>query len=195
MNVAAFAPSWTVWIIIALLAAAALEDMWRLRISNFTCGAVLAASVVAIALSGPTYDLWQNAVVFIAALVFGTLLFSAGWMGGGDVKLFAAVSLWFKFDGALRLVAFVLIAGGLVAVIFILARLLRGRKSRAQPIGRGQIPYGVAIALGAVFALYMSTLRSTAYNPEIPRFSMTSADPALRTMTSRTNEVAAVDVS
>ncbi|MFL6733755.1 MAG: prepilin peptidase [Sphingomicrobium sp.] len=199
MNVAAFAPSWIVWVTVALLAVAAAEDVWRLRISNYISMAVLGVSLLAILLAGPTAALWQNVVVFAAILAVGTFLFSRGWMGGGDVKLFAAISLWFKFDGALRLLVFVLLAGGAVAALVILVRLLRGRKLRKDRIGSGQIPYGVAIALGAALALYMSTLKSTAYNSEIPVLSMATPAPYLASSSARLSaalpNATAVDLS
>ena len=71
--------------------------------------------------------------------------FAARALGGGDIKLFAAIGLWMSFWGAVWLLAAVLMAGGLLAVIFILTRLLRCRSTRTR------IPYGLAIAAGACF--------------------------------------------
>ena len=55
------------------------------------------AAVVAAVMAGPELALWQNLVVFLALLAVGTPMFAAGKLGGGDVKLLAAVGLWFSF--------------------------------------------------------------------------------------------------
>jgi len=119
----------------------------RLRISNVTSLLVLIGAIVAAVVEGPSLALWQNSVVFLAILVLGTMAFSAGLLGGGDVKLFAAAGLWFDFRSAVWFVALVFISGGAVAVCYLLSRPFRrstaGKKER-------RIPYGIAIALGAL---------------------------------------------
>ena len=101
MNLAAEAPQWLALIVAVLLLAAAIEDAVRLRISNLIVLLVLVASVVAVAIAGPELALWKNLVVFLALLAIGTPMFATGKLGGGDVKLLAAVGLWFDFAGAL----------------------------------------------------------------------------------------------
>ena len=84
MNLIIGSPWWLVALLMLALGAAAVEDALRFRISNLTCGAVLGAALVAIAVHGFSPGLWQNAAVFAAILALGTLAFAAGWMGGGD---------------------------------------------------------------------------------------------------------------
>ena len=160
MNLAAAAPEWLAWLLIALLAAAAIEDAVRLRISNFTSGAIVVAAIGAMLLVGPEWSLWQNLVVLIALLVVGTPAFAAGMMGGGDVKLLAAAGLWFDLQSALMMVMTVLIAGGLLALILLGLRLVRWKESTRQRIvvlkRGGGIPYGVAIAGGAMLAVNLA---------------------------------------
>ena len=103
MNLAATSPLWLVWLLGALLAAAAIEDAMRLRITNLICLSVLVLALVGVAMAHATIDLWQNFAVFTSVLVAGTFLFSAGKLGDGDVKLLATLSLWFSFRGALML--------------------------------------------------------------------------------------------
>ena len=148
MNLVAFAPLWLLILFVCALLAAAIEDAMRLRISNLTCLAVFAGAIVAAVLEGPTWLLWQNGALFGILLVLGTIAFSAGWLGGGDVKLFAATGLWFDLGSALPLVSLVFIAGGLVAVCYLLSRPLR-RRVAGKP-KHGQVPYGVAIAVGTL---------------------------------------------
>jgi prepilin peptidase CpaA len=77
--------------------------------------------------------------------VLGTLAFSAGLLGGGDVKLFAAAGLWFDLRSGIGFVVLVFLSGGLVAIAYILSRLFR-RSVTAKKDRR--IPYGIAIAVG-----------------------------------------------
>jgi len=167
MNLIQTAPLWLVILLFAILAAAAIEDFIRLRISNLTCAAVLVAALVAMAFSGLSLDLWQNVVVFLVLLGAGTLLFASRWMGGGDVKLLAALGLFVNLIAGLWLLATVLLAGGVLAVIYIIARLARGQPFGKKYQSKG-IPYGIAIAVGAslVFAGQFGLLKSgTQSNP------------------------------
>lgn len=152
MNLVQTAPTWLLMILGLLLAAAAIEDAIRLRISNLTCLGVLLAALAAMAFAGVELSLWQNAVNFVVLLALGTLLFASGKIGGGDVKLLAVLGLWFSISGALWLLISVFLAGGLFAILFILFRLVTGRKVGRRTQG-GMIPYGLAIVAGAVFVI------------------------------------------
>ena len=171
MNLAAAAPLWLAIALCCAMLAAAIEDALRLRISNVTSLAVLIGAVVAAVVEGPSLALWQNGVVFLAILVLGTAAFSAGLLGGGDVKLFAATGLWFDFRSAVWFVALVFISGGLVALCYLLARPFRrsagGKKER-------RIPYGIAIALGAMALVLLE--RGYFRHQERPLSSFTSIE-------------------
>jgi prepilin peptidase CpaA len=157
MNLALAASSWLAGVFALLLILAALEDLWRLRISNWICAAIIVAAFIAVVLAGPVAQLWQNVAVFAALLAAGTPLFASGKMGGGDVKLFAATGLWFDLAGAGRMIIAVMIAGGLLAIFVLTLRTMRwspkarGRIAILRP--KGGIPYGVAIAIGALLTL------------------------------------------
>lgn len=153
MNLLQLAPFWLIALLAALLVAAAVEDLHRLRISNLTVAAVIAAAVVAAVLAGPSIALWKNLVVFALILAGGTLLFSTGKVGGGDVKLFGAVGLWTDLQQAFWLVAAVFIAGGLLALVMIAARMLGLRSKRASRDSKSGVPYAVAIAAGALLVI------------------------------------------
>ena len=140
-----------------LLVLAALEDVWRLRISNWICAAIIVAAFVAVILAGPVAELWQNVAVFAALLAVGTPLFAYGKMGGGDVKLLAATGLWFDLAGAGRMIVAVMLAGGVVAIIVLILRTIKWSQAARERIAilrpKGGIPYGVAIAGGALATL------------------------------------------
>lgn len=157
MNLAILAPQWLAMLFAALLALAALEDVWRLKISNWICAAIIVAAFVAVIVAGPVADLWQNVVVFAGLLAVGTPLFAYGKMGGGDVKLFAATGLWFDLAGAGRMIVAVMLAGGVVAVFVLMLRAIKWNQEQRERIAilrvKGGIPYGVAIAIGALATL------------------------------------------
>lgn len=154
VNLPTLVPEWLFWALIVLLALAALQDAMMLKISNYICGAVLLLGVAGAVIAGPQTGLWENGVAFVLALAIGTFLFGRGILGGGDVKLFAATVLWFDLGASLRVLTWTAIAGGVLAVLIILARTLpwpdaiRSRMRVLQP--KAGIPYGIAIAAGAI---------------------------------------------
>ena len=85
-------------------------------------------------------DLAAATAVFVA----GAVAFRFRLLGGGDVKLIAAAALWL---GAAALGPFLLataLAGGALAVGFLLAR-----HARREGLAAG-LPYGIAIAAGGI---------------------------------------------
>lgn len=152
MTLLASAPGWLAALLLLLLVLAALEDLWRLEINNWLCGAVASGAFLAVALNGPVGAIWQNLLLFAAVLGFGTLLFARGWMGGGDIKLLAACSLWFDLDQGWKMLVAVAIVGGLETLLVMLLRVLPWPpplRNRLLVLKRGEeIPYGVAIAAG-----------------------------------------------
>jgi prepilin peptidase CpaA len=163
VNLIAVAPLWLLALVGAALAAAAIEDAVRLRISNATSLAVLIGALVAMALQGFPLVLWQNALVFAALLAGGTAMFASGKVGGGDVKLLACLGLWVNLAAAVWLLVTVAIAGGILALGFIAARAISGRKARTKLGGKDRgIPYGLAIVAGAciVFAGQLGWLQT-----------------------------------
>ena len=155
MNIVALAPFWLISAFLVALAAAALEDGWRLRISNMFPLAIILLAIVAFALAGLRIALWQNLTLFAALLVFGTFLFSAHLLGGGDVKLLASCGLWFDLSAGWRMLTIVAIAGGLLAILILSVRLVVPDDAhRWIPLRpRSGIPYGVAIAAGTAVAI------------------------------------------
>lgn len=154
MNLFATAPDILLWLLAAALVAAAVQDAVQLKISNMLSGAVLVLAVVAAILSGVEPAVWQNVAVFIMALVVGTMMFSRGMLGGGDVKLLAAVMLWADLGGAVRLLASIFIFGGILALIIVFGRNV-APKSMVDRVAvlkpKAGIPYGIAITFGTLF--------------------------------------------
>jgi prepilin peptidase CpaA len=76
-------------------------------------------------------------------------------MGGGDVKLAAALALWFKPFTTLKILVIMSLAGGLLTLVVLLVHKKRGKAPIAGDISpaRPEVPYGVAIAIGALWIL------------------------------------------
>jgi prepilin peptidase CpaA len=146
---------------VLLLAAAAVTDLWKFKIPNWVSVALLLLFVPA-AIWLPLGAHWLSHVgAALSVLAAGILLFLRGWLGAGDVKLMAAVALWTGFAYLAQFVVFVALAGGALALVLLVLRLVLARLPavRAAPEGgalprvlvKGErVPYGVAIACGAI---------------------------------------------
>jgi prepilin peptidase CpaA len=133
----------------AILVVAAVIDVRTFTISNrlnLVVAGLAPAYWASIALSpwpGIAVQLAAGATVF--ALLAGA--FYAGMMGGGDVKLAAALALWFPPIGTLQFLILMSLAGGVLT----LGILVWHRFAKRE--GRPEIPYGVAIAFGGLAIL------------------------------------------
>ena len=152
MNLVLSAPSWLVGILFLTLAAAALEDAWRLRINNLTCLAVFLLALLAAALHGYSPGVWQNLLIFGTLLLLGTVAFSTGLLGGGDVKLLSSLGLWLDVRGVIWLLAAVFIAGGVLALLLIAGRRLSNGIGGGRGSGGRNVPYAIAIAAGGIIS-------------------------------------------
>ena len=172
MNLAQLAPFWLVVIFCAVLIAAAVEDVLRLRVSNVTILAVIATAGVAVGLVGWSPTLWQNLLVFVVLLAAGTLLFASGKVGGADVKLLAAVGLWMDLERAFMLLPAVFISGGFLALFVLFPRLLPRRANGPALHDRKRaVPYAVAIAVGALLVIAFQRQEAAARHPNPLEFN------------------------
>jgi len=138
-----------------LLASLAAQDLRDRRLSNRAVLAFAALYFVAAALVRDGFAPLAGHVATGAAmlLLFGGMR-HAGWIGGGDVKLAAAVFLW----AGPALVFPVLTgigAGGALCGFALLASRPRRVASVRAVAARG-VPYGVALALGGTLAVWVS---------------------------------------
>ncbi len=111
----------------------------------------------AIALAAPLYWLaignfgWPAVGWYLATgaltFLFFAVFFRFGMMGGGDVKLFAAVALWLEPMAAFRFIFNATLLGALVTIIFFITHKLR------QNAGKVRVPYGVAIAVAGLLSV------------------------------------------
>jgi prepilin peptidase CpaA len=158
VNLLNSAPPWLAGLLYFLLVLAALQDGWRMRISNWVSGAIAVGAFVAVALDGPIVGLWQNLVLFVGVLALGTVFFTRNWMGGGDVKLFAAGALWCNFSAGWKALMAIALAGGLETILILAARKFDWSERTLERVEflrrRGGIPYGIAIAAGLILVTW-----------------------------------------
>lgn len=145
----------------ALLAAAAAYDVWKYRIPNFICG-IFVLLFAATAITNPSQtDWWSHIGSGIAVLTGGLILYYFKWLGAGDVKFMSAIALFAGFGHLPMILAYILISGGVLAFGLIILRRVIESLLLLRPSGENvsipklfipgeDVPYGAAIALGAV---------------------------------------------
>ncbi|WP_321782884.1 prepilin peptidase [Burkholderia pyrrocinia] len=138
-----------------LLASLAARDLRDRRLSNRAVLAFAMLYFVAAALAREGLAPLAGHVATAAAmlLLFGGLR-HAGWIGGGDVKLAAAVFLWAGPTLAFPVLTIVG-AGGALCGLATRAAVARQRHAApARAVAARGVPYGVALALGGVLAVW-----------------------------------------
>lgn len=134
-------------VLACMLVTAAVTDLRERIISN--------RLNLAIALTAPLYwwasgiGLWPDVGIqlLLGLIIFALFagLFALGMMGGGDVKMLAALALWFPWQALLSLLFLMALIGGVVTVVTV----IHHRVSRK--LGQPEVPYGVAISLAALW--------------------------------------------
>jgi prepilin peptidase CpaA len=141
------------WILLGLLAAALLACCWwdlKTRTIPNWLNLAIALGAVAfwIAVGLPVWPevALRVAVAFVTFWVFAAA-FAMGAMGGGDVKLIAALALWLPWQAVLVLLFLMSIAGGVLTLAYLIRHKLAKREEKLE------IPYGVAIAFGGLWLI------------------------------------------
>lgn len=149
---------------------AAVHDLTTMKIPNWISGLlILGFFPAALALGLPLSVVGASAGVAVAALFVGAGMFALNWIGGGDAKLLAASVLWMGVSGTLPFLLYTALAGGGFCLLLLTARSHLPLFAQTGPgwvmrlmQPRGDIPYGVAIAIGALLA-YPSSPLMTAF--------------------------------
>jgi prepilin peptidase CpaA len=144
---------WLSWILLGALALLLLASCWFDVKSRIIPNELnLAIAVLAVPFWWTIgLAVWPDMLVQVgvAALVLAifALAFAMGTMGGGDVKLVAAVSLWLPWPAVMLLIFIMSIAGGVLTAALYLRHKLAKRSERLE------IPYGLAIAFGGLWLI------------------------------------------
>ena len=150
---------------LGLFTFACLQD-WALRlVSNKVPISIAAAGVFTRLMDGTLVPAFVAAALVLIAAV---CCWKQGWLGGADVKLFAAGALIVPPGAVTTFVLVSCVAGGVLAVLYVcvgyivhppssqrpgnrLRRYLRLEQRRL--VRRGPLPYATAISFGAYFVL------------------------------------------
>jgi prepilin peptidase CpaA len=151
---------------VALLCAA-LHDVAFRTIPNWISAVLFLSGILIRVRSGTLVPgLLAGLFIFLGA----AFCWRRGWLGGGDVKLLASAAVLVPPALAASLLVDVALSGGILAVFYLgLAQLVTRPPRAPPPLGllqrvcraeryrmsrRGPLPYGSAIAAGALIALF-----------------------------------------
>jgi prepilin peptidase CpaA len=158
-----------------VLVVSAITDLRTGRIFNVvTYPAILLGFLGAVTGTGPG---WTSSLAgFAAGGAAFYLMFALGWMGGGDVKLMAAVGALKGYPFILNAMFYSIFFGGVAAALILIWRghirdvmgdigslLYRvsrpGVRMAPIPPRGGAFPFGVTIALGTLTAVAIEWMR------------------------------------
>ena len=128
-----------------LLVIASVSDIRYRLIPNWSVLALLALFIPWIFV-GPDVSVVLSLARFATFFAAGVALYAFGIWGAGDSKLMAAVALFISWDQLQLFLFATALCGGILALAIIVIR-------RWWAIER-TVPYGVAIAAGAVLAVF-----------------------------------------
>ncbi len=156
-------PDNPLWTAASVIASAALTAIALIDFDTFLIPDVLSLGLVVTGLLcapiNPIFispSLWIKIGLSVKGAVFGFLLCAAiAWlgeklfkkeaMGGGDIKLLAAVGAWSGALGAFNC----LLVGSLLGSLYGLGLMLRGKVTRSDPI-----PFGPFLSAGAIINFF-----------------------------------------
>ncbi len=152
----------------ALMALSASMDLLTFTIPNRICVALALGYFVFAALLGvPAVDILLNLSCALAILAIAFVMFTFGWIGGGDAKLAAATAAWLGWTAILDY--------GLAAALFggVLTLGILGARTAPLPAMFGRIdwlarlhdakagvPYGIALAAAGLLQYPNSSIWS-----------------------------------
>lgn len=156
-----------IFLTLAACFAATYFDVRARRIPNWLTGAVALTAAGVHAFAG-LHAFAVSLSVMIVLTVIGTLLYSRGGIGGGDIKLAIAGCGMLSFPLCVPFLIYTAIGGGLLAVLYMIFRPdARPALSRVALVAgsggsvvsaRTTLPYAIAFAFGAAAVALSQTL-------------------------------------
>ena len=154
-----------IFVVAGCMLAASWSDLTSMTIPNWISLVLVAGFLILAPFA------WQGWAVFgthilvgVVCFTIGIGMFALGWMGGGDAKLFAATSLWWVWPDLWVYLVFTAIAGGVLAIFLLLGRKYLPVKALTTDWmhrlfkDEKKMPYGLALAFGALMALPRSDI-------------------------------------
>jgi prepilin peptidase CpaA len=152
---------------IVLLLHVALIDVATRLIRNEIC-LILALLGIAVHFASPM-QLGESLIAATILLLLLTVIYQRGWIGGGDVKLLVGLTIGLPLMGVVQLLTITALAGGVLALVHLMMRLLPYPKlapagsslvrrvyavERWRNLRHAPLPYGVAIACGGIWTVF-----------------------------------------
>jgi prepilin peptidase CpaA len=142
----------------AAVAFAGAMDLFSMTIPNRISLALIGAFVCIAPFAGlGVQDMAWHFAAGLLVLVVTAGMFFAGWIGGGDAKLTAAVALWVGFDLLMKYLIWASLLGGVLTLAFLVFRKLPLPAAAVRQAWitrlhkpKGGIPYGIALATAAI---------------------------------------------
>jgi prepilin peptidase CpaA len=148
---------------IALFVTAAYGDVKTLRIPNLLVAAVAVLGLFRLIVIGDLSVALYTVGASLLVLVVTFLLFWQGLCGGGDAKLLPATALLVGYHDLLNFLVLISLCGALVslallatrrgALFSLVIRFIHGPSGQPQEKLQLVVPYGTAIAAGAIGTL------------------------------------------
>jgi prepilin peptidase CpaA len=147
-----------------LLIAAAIKDATTMTIPNWIPLAALGAFLALAPFELAPAQVGLHLLAGLTVLAVGFAMFSLNWVGGGDAKLLAAAALWMGWSSTLEFLLWTALAGGGLSLGLLMIRraalylpfvapLASGEGAVARLLApKGDVPYGLAIAVGGLAA-------------------------------------------
>jgi prepilin peptidase CpaA len=151
---------------ILLLLYVAVMDIATRLIRNEIC-LMLALLGIAVQFAGHMHVI-ESLVTATILLLLLIVIYQRGWIGGGDIKLLAALAVGLPLMGVIQLLTITALAGGGLALVHLMMRLLPYPKlapagsslvrrvyaiERWRNLRHAPLPYGVAIACGGIWTV------------------------------------------
>jgi len=155
-----FTLSFLLFALAGVLVLAAIEDARVREIANWKTGAIALLAPLWWFASGmaPWPDMAIQLGIAVAVFAIFCVVFHFGMMGGGDVKLIVALSLWLPIGAFLAMLVVMSVAGGVLTAGMLIDRRIRRKPGpQSPPI---EVPYGIAIAFAGLFVLHEPLLNT-----------------------------------
>jgi Flp pilus assembly protein protease CpaA len=151
---------------ILLLLYVAVIDIATRSIRNEIC-LVLALLGIASLFASPV-QVAESLIVATILFLLLIVIYQRGWVGGGDIKLLVALAIGLPLMGVIQLLTITALAGGALALVHLMMRLLPHPKlapagsslvrrvyaiERWRNLRHAPLPYGVAIACGGIWTV------------------------------------------
>lgn len=144
---------------------AAVNDALTMKIPNWISLALLAGFICILPFAWTDLStLGEHVLVGLGVFAVAFGMFAMGWLGGGDAKLLAATAFWWQTVDLFPYLFVTGMAGGLLAIILMVGRKYIPVTILTSPWlyrmfkDETKMPYGIALAIGALATLPKSQI-------------------------------------